>query len=76
MKKYARISCGFTSTGKVSGLDEDDVVSNDLNVKLEKFIKLNKVANYRIIHTETTIVPDGAFTSGYNLVSLHLEYEI
>ncbi|MES2447836.1 MAG: hypothetical protein V4546_11685 [Bacteroidota bacterium] len=76
MKKYARISCGFTSTGKGTGLDEDAVVSNDLNEKLEKFIIKNKVKDYRIIHSETTIVPDGAFTSGYNLVSLHLEYEV
>ncbi|RZL50803.1 MAG: hypothetical protein EOP00_02445 [Pedobacter sp.] len=76
MKKYARISCAFTATGAATGLDEDNVVSTMLNDKLEIFIQKNKVKDYRIIHSETTIVPDGAFTSGYNLVSLHLEYQV
>ncbi|TKB98031.1 hypothetical protein [Pedobacter cryotolerans] len=76
MKKYARISCGFTSTGAISGLDEDAVVTEDLNLKLEKFLKKNKIKDFRIINAETVIVPKQDFTHNYNLVCLHLEYEI
>jgi hypothetical protein len=76
MKKYTRISCSFTSTGITSGLNEDAIVNNELNNKLQEFIKENKVRDYRIINTETVIVPAQTFSSAYNLVCLHLEYEV
>ncbi|RZK55401.1 MAG: hypothetical protein EOO87_07990 [Pedobacter sp.] len=76
MRKYARISGKFISRGEMGGLDRDDIVTESINKKLQEFVKLNKVVNYQVIHAETTVVPDGAFTSGYNLVSLHLEYEV
>ena len=74
MRKYARVSCEFLANGAF-GLDEDPVVTEDLNQKLEKFLKENKVKDHRIINVETVIVPKQDFTNNYNLVCLHLEYE-
>lgn len=75
MKKYKRISCSFTSTGIVTGLNEDEVVNEDLNKKLQAFLIKEKVKDYRVINVETVISPENKYSPTYNLVCMHLEYE-
>lgn len=75
MRKYARISGKFLNSGEMIGLDRDDIVTETLNKRLQDFISLNKVVSYQVINVETTVVSGGGFSSGYNLVSLHLAYE-
>lgn len=78
MKKYTRISCPFltSNTSVFAGLNKDEGVSEELNKKLQDFLKSNKVKDYRIINAETVLVPNQNFNGAYNLVCLHLEYEI
>ena len=76
MKKYSRISCGFTLTGAVSGLNEDAVVNEDLNKKLQYFLEQEKVKDFRIINTETIISAGDEYSPAYNRVCLHIEYEV
>ena len=74
MKKYKRISCTFTPTGVMSSLVDDDIVTEELNKKLNAFLKSEKVKAYQIINTETVFTPKNDISS--YLVCMHLAYEI
>ena len=76
MKKYARISGKFIAEGAFGSLENDANVSDELNKKLNIFLKKEKVTTFRIINTETVIVPNQDFSIEYNMVCLHLEYEV
>lgn len=75
MKKYTRISSGFIATGAFGSLENDTDVSLALNQKLERFLKKEKVKDFRIINTETVIWSGDDYTPAYNIVCLHIEYE-
>lgn len=76
MKKYKRISCSFTASGATADLSNDDHVTDCLNKKLIAFLKAAQVQSYRITNTETVLVTNQDFATPYNLVCLHLEYEV
>ncbi|TDG37891.1 hypothetical protein EZJ43_02020 [Pedobacter changchengzhani] len=76
MKKYARISGKFIAEGAFGSLERDENVSDELNKKLNSFLKKEKAITFSIINTETVIVPNQDFSIGYNMVCLHIEYEI
>ena len=76
MKKYKRISCSFMASGISAALSNDDHVTDCLNKKLTAFLKSEAVKAYRITNTETVLVTKQDFATPYNLVCLHLEYEV
>lgn len=76
MKKYKRISCSFIPDGAFGSLKSDEEVSEALNKKLNAFLKAEKVKSYQIINTETVLVPSHNFTTPYNLVCMHIVYEV
>ena len=76
MQKYMRISYAFMAEGLTDNIIEDNVVAERLNQKLQLFLDANKVKSYEIINTETSTISYKSTNHNYNLVSMHLAYEL
>ena len=76
MKKYTRISASFTYDGNGTALTDDALVAEEINKKLNDFLKKVKPKSYDIINTEThSFDKDDKFRAIY-FVYLHLQFEV